>query len=94
MENEKMIAMDEFCRYYRIETTFVESLNEFGLIHIQRDADTWYVQYSQLTEIEKYIHLHYDLDINLEGIEAISHLLKRIDNLQSELRLLKNRLDS
>jgi hypothetical protein len=93
MENDKNIAIDAFCSYYRIETSFVESLNDSGLIDIQREADTWYVQYSQLAEIEKYIHLHYDLDINLEGIEAISHLLKRIDNLQAELQLLRNRLN-
>ncbi len=93
MENDKNIAIDAFCSYYRIEASFVESLNDSGLIDIQRDADTWYVQYSQLAEIEKYIHLHYDLDINLEGIEAISHLLKRIDNLQAELQLLRNRLN-
>ncbi len=93
MESDKNIAIDAFCSYYRIEASFVESLNDSGLIDIQRDADTWYVQYSQLAEIEKYIHLHYDLDINLEGIEAISHLLKRIDNLQAELQLLRNRLN-
>ncbi len=93
MESDKNIAIDAFCRYYRIETSFVESLNDSGLIDIQREADTWYVQYSQLAEIEKYIHLHYDLDINLEGLEAISHLLKRIDNLQAEVQLLRNRLN-
>jgi hypothetical protein len=38
------------------------------------------------------VHLHYDLDINIEGIEAISHLLDRVDNLQRELITLKNRL--
>jgi len=46
----------------------------------------------EIQTIEKMIRLHYDLEINLEGIEAISHLLKRVDGLQEELTSLKNRL--
>ena len=38
------------------------------------------------------IRLHYELDINIEGIDAISHLLQRVDQLQDELRIMKNRL--
>jgi PleD family two-component response regulator len=32
------------------------------------------------------------MDINVEGIEAVSHLLERIQRLQDELTGLKNRL--
>jgi hypothetical protein len=36
--------------------------------------------------------MYYDLDINMEGIDAISHLLKRINHLQQELISTQNKL--
>ncbi len=36
--------------------------------------------------------MHYDLNINLEGIDAIYHLLNRVSALQQELETVKNRL--
>ena len=38
------------------------------------------------------MRLHYELDINMEGIDAISNLLLKIDNLQQELTAAKNKL--
>ena len=35
---------------------------------------------------------NYDLSINLEGIDAIHHLLNRVEKLQAEVFRLKNRL--
>jgi len=43
-------------------------------------------------ENEEVIHLHVDLEINIEGIETILHLLEKIDTLQNEAIELKNRL--
>jgi len=42
--------------------------------------------------LEKFVRFYYELDINLEGIETISHLLERVNALQDELTMLKNRL--
>jgi hypothetical protein len=39
------------------------------------------------------MRLHYDLDINLEGIEAITSLLNRVKSMQEEIRELRNRLE-
>jgi len=36
--------------------------------------------------------LHVDLDINIEGLDAISHLLQKVNALQNELVALRNRL--
>ena len=38
------------------------------------------------------IRLHYDLNINLEGLDAVYNLLKRVENLQSEITSLHNKL--
>ena len=47
---------------------------------------------SQLGELERYTHLYYDLSINIEGIDAIRHLLRRIEDLQERVRKLENEL--
>ncbi len=85
-----LIAVEQFCAYYNIDFSFIESLNEFGLIEIVPVNDERFLPHEQLKEVEKMIRLHYDLDINMAGIDAIANLLKRINNLQQEIRLLKN----
>jgi hypothetical protein len=55
-------------------------------------SEAFFIERNQLSQLEKYIDFHYSLDINLEGIETISHLLQYINTLQTEVILLKNRL--
>jgi hypothetical protein len=38
------------------------------------------------------IRLHHELEINLEGIDTIFNLLRKIDGLKNELANTKNRL--
>ncbi len=87
-----LIAIEEFCTYYKVDFSFIEALSEFGLVEIIPVNDTRFLNQQHLKEVEKMIRLHYDLDINIAGIDAISHLLKRIDHLQQEITLLKNKL--
>lgn len=90
MEEAKNISVTECCVHYQIETSFVRSLNEYGLIELTRSNEEYFINYGQLADLEKYMHLHYDLDINMEGMEAISHLLNRIRGLQAEITRLQN----
>jgi len=48
----------------------------------------------ELPLVEKFARWHYELAINSEGIEALAHLLGRMDRLQEENRLLRNKLRS
>ncbi|WP_337813549.1 chaperone modulator CbpM, partial [Parabacteroides johnsonii] len=36
--------------------------------------------------------MYYDLSINIEGIDAIHHLLGRVESLQQEVNRLKSKL--
>ena len=72
----------------------IADVSENGLIELSNVNESICIDFDQLQALEKYIHLHYDLDINIEGIEAISHLLQKIDSLQTELRILRNRLST
>ncbi len=92
MQQEHLISTEEFCTHYHVEYSFIDSLQQYGLIEITRVNESAFIDTEKLNEIEKLVRLHYDLDINLEGIEAITYLLNRIKNMQSEITTLRNRL--
>ena len=92
METEQLIPIREFVRHYNIEISFIASLGEIGLIEIITVEETQYVHQERIPDLERMIRLHYGLEINLEGIDAISQLLQRVDFLQQEIVTLKNRL--
>lgn len=92
METRDLILIEHFCTNHDIEFSFLDSLHEFGLIEVIIHEDQKYLHQEQLKEVEKMMRMHYELDINIEGIDVISHLLKRIHNLQDELRITQNKL--
>ncbi len=92
METKDLILIEQFCTHHDIEFSFINSLHEFGLIEVVELNDVKYLANEQLRDVEKMIRLHYELDINMEGIDAISNLLKQIDNLQKELITTQNKL--
>ena len=92
MQKNKLIAINEFCINHNIEISFINSLQETGLIEIDFVEETPFIDAEQLQQVEKFIRFYYDLDINLEGIETITHLLKRMNAMQDEIISLRNRL--
>jgi hypothetical protein len=92
MQTEYLIAVDEFCTQHNIEASFISSLQQNGLIEISTIRETRYIDPEQLKQLEMFIHFFYELDINLEGIETINHLLLKIYYLQDEITTLRNKL--
>ncbi len=92
MQTENLIAVNEFCISHNIEISFISSLQKAGLIELTIIEETFFIDADQLQQLEKIVHFYYELDINLEGIETINHLLQRINSLQDEIVMLKNRL--
>jgi chaperone modulatory protein CbpM len=92
MKTENLVAANEFCVYHHIEYTFIDSLQEAGLVHITLVDNDTYIPESELQKLEKMIRLHNELEINVAGIEAITHLLERFEQLQDHTIRLKNRL--
>ncbi|MGE5449184.1 MAG: chaperone modulator CbpM, partial [Bacteroidales bacterium] len=87
-----LISTTEFCTIHNVEVSFLQSLEETGLIEIQTIEDIGFIPISQLPELERMVRLHNELDINMEGIDTINHLLNRIMEMQHEMMLLRNRL--
>jgi hypothetical protein len=93
MKTDYLIAVDKYCEIHEIEVSFISSLQENGLIQITTIKDDLYIDRNQLLQLEKIVRLYYELDINLEGIETINHLLKRIGKMQDEITALRNQLN-
>ncbi len=93
MGNERFISLQTLCRHYDVEVTFIRSLNDYGLVEIIRIDEEEGIDPDYLGEVEKMMRLHYDLDINMAGIDAIGHLLKRLEEMQNDMRELRNRLN-
>ena len=91
MENE-LLRAEEFCTHYKIEYHFLELLHEHDLIEIVNINEQHYLHADALSNLESLLRMHYDLNINLEGIEVINNLLSRVNNLHQELMLLKSKL--
>lgn len=91
MQNE-LIIVSEYCSKCHIEPSFIDSLQEGGLIEIFLEDGERYLSFTQLPDVERYSRMYYDLAINFEGIDAIHHLLQRMDTMQRELHELRSRL--
>ena len=92
MANEELTAIHEFCASRNVEISFVQSLRESGLLETIIIEETAFISDDQLPELDKLVRLHYDMDINLEGIETIYYLLQQMKVMQKELAGLKSRL--
>ena len=51
-----------------------------------------YLLLSELPNVERYSRMYYDLSINMEGIDAIHHLLERMEDMRHEMRSLRKQL--
>ena len=87
-----LIIVSEYCRICHIEPSFLYLLQKGGLIEIDTVEGESYLPASQLYDVERYTRMYYDLAINFEGIDAIHHLLNRIESMQQQIGHLKKML--
>ncbi|QPH41387.1 chaperone modulator CbpM [Pedobacter endophyticus] len=92
MEN-KLIAIEDICAHHQIEINFIKSLEDVGLIQTTVVKQTFFLNADELTKLERFLRLSHDLDINFEGLHAVSHLLEQLNNMQEEMSSLKNELN-
>ena len=91
METE-LITITEYCTNSAVDPSFIVALEESGLLALTVIGDSKFIHQEQLMEMERFIHFHYDLEINIEGIDAIMHLLQRIKKMQYEIKELKEQV--
>lgn len=91
MQND-LIIISDYCDKCHIEPSFIDLLHEGGLIDICTEDGERCLLFSQLPDVERYSRMYYDLSINMEGIDAIHHLLERMGEMQREIARLRARL--
>ena len=92
MELKDFIPIVQLCEHYSVEISFFNELHEEGLISITTLEQTSYLHQDKISDVEKMIRIHQELNINTEGFDAVFNLLQKIDSLQNELNKLHNRL--
>jgi len=92
MNSTQLIATQTLCLYYDIEISFMDALSNMGLITIEIIEQNKFIHQDQISDLEKIIRLHNELNVNLEGIDVVFNLLKKEQELRNELNALKNQL--
>lgn len=87
-----LIIVSDYCDKCHIDPSFILLLEEDGLIDVQVIEEQKYILASQLRDLERYTRMYYDLSINIAGIDAIRHLLDRMQTMQDEIYRLRRRM--
>jgi hypothetical protein len=92
MNAENLIPVRDFCVYHHIEISFVQSLEQRGLVEITTVEQVLFVQPSQVARLEKLVRLHHELAIHADDLDVVSNLLDRVEGLQEQVAQLQNQL--
>ncbi len=87
-----LISITTICTHYNVPNTFIKALQEYELIEVVVADNDRFIKTTQINEIEKMIRLHFELNINLEGLDVVYNLLQRVERLQNEVTTLHNKL--
>lgn len=94
MTEKHLIKIEDCCTYYNVEYSFMQLLHEHDLIEIIEEQNATYIDADALNNFEKLMHMHYDLDINLEGMEVINNLLMRVEQMHKQINALHTELNN
>ncbi|WP_410493907.1 chaperone modulator CbpM [Chryseobacterium sp. T16E-39] len=63
-------------------------------MHVQTENDIRYLMYEDLPTFERFTNWHYDLEINLPGLEVIHEMLQKMSDLKKKNRDLLAKLST
>jgi hypothetical protein len=92
MDVKDLISVMQLCEHYNVEISFFDQLDEVGLINVTNIKQKLYIHQEAITDLEKMIRMHQELNVNIEGIDVAFNLLQKMNNLQTQLINLQNRL--
>jgi len=92
MATQDLILIEKLCIHYKIEFSFIDALDNIGLIEIETVDQSKFINQDKIGDLEKMIRLHHELNINIEGIDVVFNLLQKEKKLQEEVNALQNRL--
>ncbi|WP_290842827.1 chaperone modulator CbpM [Flavobacterium sp.] len=89
---KRMLSIEEYCKLHGTESKFLLELEQNGLIEIVVENSAHYISVEKLQDLERYRIWHYELNVNIEGIDIIENLLEKQRFFQEEIGRLRNRL--
>jgi hypothetical protein len=92
MDNQKYIPVEQICIHYEVPKSFLMNLKEYGLITMLVIKEEECIEMNEINKIEKIMRLHFDLNINMEGIDSVLHLLDKVNALQAQITALNNKI--
>ncbi|MCC7028942.1 MAG: hypothetical protein IT257_01465 [Chitinophagaceae bacterium] len=92
MNTEQYVSIEHLCVHYEVERTLFEHMTAYGLIDISLYDNEPAIALEHIADVEKIIRLYHDLEVNMEGIDVVLNLLKKISELQLKLSNAQNRL--
>lgn len=92
MKDKEYILLEHFCKHSSIHNSFIQALIEFDVINHKRAKNKFYILEDEIAEIERMFRLHDDLGVNVEGLGVINEMMSRMQQLESEMENLRNRL--
>lgn len=84
---------EAFYAHYNIEPSFIQQLQEYEIIRVEMEDKDLIIAENELVKLEKMVRLYHDLEINPQGLQAIYHLLEKVNALQDELLSMRRKLD-
>jgi len=92
MVTQNLLLIDELCLHYKVEFSFFDALDNIGLIQIEIIEQKKFIHQDKISDLEKMIRLHHELNVNIEGIDIVFNLIEKELKLREEIKSLKNRL--
>ncbi|MBC2840041.1 chaperone modulator CbpM [Robiginitalea sp. SC105] len=93
MDQERYILIRDFCQGHSLDEQFVFELQKVELVRIVEVGQDPAIPHSELHRLERMVRLHRDLDIGPQGLQAVQHLLDRLERLQEELLQLRRKVN-
>ncbi len=87
-----LVIINEYCTRSHIDPEFIMQLEDEGLIQINIIDNEQYLNLSEINKLERYVRLHYDLSVNVEGISVVQHLLENMEEMRKEILHLRQRM--
>lgn len=92
MTLNEYVRIRDFCQGHSLEEAFLYELQEFDLIRIVKVGRQPAIHLRELHRLERLVRLHQDLEIGPQGLQAVQHLLDRLEGMEEELWKLRRKL--
>ena len=88
----KLIALKTFCLQHDIPADFILELHQHEIIQLVVEKRNRFIPIKQLQELERIVRIYRDLQLDINGIQTVLHLVNRLEEKDAEIMSLRNQL--